>query len=92
VESDTGLAGSWLYSTDLFDRSTILRMAGHFENLLRSALADPDARLSALEFLSEGEKQERGAEKQQRRQSQLKKLLTVEPKAVTLPHNDGGKK
>ena len=92
VEGETGLSGSWLYSTDLFDRSTILRMAGHFETFLRNALADPDARLSALEIMSEEEKQQRGAEKKQRKQSQLKKLLAVEPKAVVLPGNDGGKK
>src|SRR6266536_3814225 len=28
----------WVYSTELFERSTILRMAGHFENLLRHAV------------------------------------------------------
>ena len=91
VEDDTGLTGNWLYSTDLFERATILRMASHFETLLRSAVADPDARLSALEVLSEEEKRQRGAEKKQRKQSQLKKLMNVEPKAVSLPRGDTGK-
>jgi non-ribosomal peptide synthetase component F len=91
TDTEAGLSGSWLYSTDLFDRETILRMASHFETFLRNALAAPDARLSAIELFSEEEKQQRGVEKKQRKQSQLKKLLTVEPKAVTLPHSGGDK-
>jgi hypothetical protein len=84
VENDGRLIGNWLYSTDLFDRATILRMAGHFAALLQSAVAQPDSRLSALEILSEDEKLQRGSQTKERKQSQLKKLITVEPKAVTL--------
>ena len=91
TDGENGLFGSWLYSTDLFDRETIVRMAGHFESFLRSALAEPDARLSAIEMLSEEEKHQRGTEKKHRKQSQLRKLLTVEPKTVTLTHT-GDKK
>ncbi|MDP9861264.1 MULTISPECIES: non-ribosomal peptide synthetase [Streptosporangium] len=43
------------YSTDLFDRSTVERMAAHFETLLRSIVADPGRRLSELEILPAGE-------------------------------------
>jgi non-ribosomal peptide synthetase component F len=84
VEGDEGLTGNWLYSTDLFERATILRMAGHLENLLRNAVAEPDTRLQALEFFSEEERQKAGAEKKERKQSQLKKLMSVEPKAISL--------
>jgi hypothetical protein len=41
-----GLYCRWEYSTDLFDESRIVRMAGHFETLLRAIAADPDRRLS----------------------------------------------
>ena len=92
VESESGLVGNWLYSTDLFERATILRMASNFETLLRSAVSQPDARISTLEMLTEEEKQQRGAEKKQRKQSQLKKLITLEPKAVSLPEADPSKK
>jgi non-ribosomal peptide synthetase component F len=85
VDGEDGLIGYWLYSTDLFDEKTILRMAGHFENLLGNAVAQPDTRLRSLEILSEDEKQQRDADKQQKKQSQLKKLLTSEPKAVSIP-------
>jgi non-ribosomal peptide synthetase component F len=88
VEEQQGYTGQWLYSTDLFERTTILRMAAHFEHLLRHAVSNPDTRLSALEMMSEEEKHQRGAEKKERKQSQLKKLMTLEPKAVSLSHAD----
>jgi amino acid adenylation domain-containing protein len=84
VESSHGLASNWLYSTDLFDASSIRRMAAHFETLLRHAISAPDTRLGALEFMTREEQQQRGAQKQQRKQSQLKKLMSLEPKAVSL--------
>ncbi len=49
-----GLAGVIEYATDLFDEVTIRRLAEHFLNLLRSALAAPDAALPELSLLSPG--------------------------------------
>jgi amino acid adenylation domain-containing protein len=42
--------------TALFDRTTILRMAGHFETLLTGAVADPARRLGLLPLLSAAER------------------------------------
>ncbi|HEY8670092.1 MAG TPA: condensation domain-containing protein, partial [Terriglobales bacterium] len=83
-ETGSELIQDWLYSTELFERSTIFRMAAHFENLLRHALSHPDTRLSALEMRSEVEKSQIETEKAERKQSQRKKLMSVEPKAVSL--------
>jgi amino acid adenylation domain-containing protein len=50
--------GLWLecsYKTALFDATTIERLLGHLEVLLRGILADPAARLSALPVLTESE-------------------------------------
>ncbi|MFI7382189.1 amino acid adenylation domain-containing protein [Streptomyces sp. NPDC049813] len=47
-----GLSGELEYSAELFDESTVRRFAGHFVRLLRSALAGPDTRLSALDMLT----------------------------------------
>jgi amino acid adenylation domain-containing protein len=44
------------YATALFDAPTIERMIGHFGALLSAALADPDARISALPLLSAEER------------------------------------
>lgn len=51
-----GLVGTFMYNTDLFDASTIARMAGHFQTLLHAVAAEPDRRLSRLPFLSEDER------------------------------------
>jgi natural product biosynthesis luciferase-like monooxygenase protein len=55
-ERPEGLAGSFEYSTDLFDAATMERMAGHFRTLLEGAVADPDAPLSRLPLLTEAER------------------------------------
>ncbi|HAM73536.1 MAG TPA: hypothetical protein DCM86_18035, partial [Verrucomicrobiales bacterium] len=55
-QSEQGLRGFWEYSTDLFDRATIERLAGHFQTLLRGAISSPETRLSQLPLLTEGEK------------------------------------
>ncbi|HEX8352730.1 MAG TPA: condensation domain-containing protein, partial [Pyrinomonadaceae bacterium] len=56
AESADGLTASFEYSTDLFDRATVERMASHFRNLLGGIVADPDARLSELPLLEPGER------------------------------------
>jgi amino acid adenylation domain-containing protein len=43
--------GSVAFNTDLFDRSTIQRMIGHFTSVLDHAGRNPDARLSDLRLL-----------------------------------------
>lgn len=83
-DNGTEVGQNWVYSTELFDRSTILRMASHFENLLRHAVSKPDTRLSALEMRNLEEIRQLEEEKTERKQSQRKKLIAVEPKAVRL--------
>ncbi|SHM78877.1 amino acid adenylation domain-containing protein [Duganella sacchari] len=55
-EGDT-LSASMEYSTDLFDESTIVRMAQHFTRLLESIVAAPDARIGDLDMLTPAERQ-----------------------------------
>ncbi len=47
-DMEDGFSGYLEYSTDLFNATTIARLAEGFEALTGAALADPDARLSAL--------------------------------------------
>ena len=56
TETPHGLAGVWIYNTDLFDAPTVLRLQEHFHTLLAAAVADPGRRLSALPMLGEGER------------------------------------
>src|SRR5262245_12728263 len=56
TEIGGGLGARWQYRTDLFDEASIVRMAGHFEQLLASIAADPETRLSALRIVTDEER------------------------------------
>lgn len=51
-----GLSGHVEYSTELFERSTIERMLGHYLTILRILVRDPEQRASAAGFLSPAER------------------------------------
>ena len=91
AERSDELIGAWTYSTELFEQPTIQRMVRHFENILHSAVTQPDARLSALAMLSPEEMERQEADKTKRKQSQFKKLKTTAPEAVGLSTDDSGK-
>ena len=55
-QPDGSLAGVVDYATALFDEDTITRLGGHYVRLLTSIAADPTARLSELEWLTEPER------------------------------------
>ena len=55
-ETDAGILLRVEYSADLFDRETIRRALGHFENLLEGIASHPDARVVDLPLLGEAEK------------------------------------
>jgi amino acid adenylation domain-containing protein len=57
-EADRRAVLHWEYSTDLFDRSTILRLVDHYLTLLGGAVEDPRRPLSELPLLAAGERQE----------------------------------
>ncbi|GCE62618.1 non-ribosomal peptide synthetase [Microcystis aeruginosa] len=57
-ETSEGLAMDWVYSTDLFDSSTIERMNGHFMTLLEGIIANPCERVSQLPLLTKSEQQQ----------------------------------
>jgi amino acid adenylation domain-containing protein len=53
--SDGALEGAFEFSTDLFDASTIARMAGHFRQLLEGIAADPERGIAELPMLTAAE-------------------------------------
>ncbi|MEA2690922.1 MAG: hypothetical protein QOJ16_309, partial [Acidobacteriota bacterium] len=61
-EGGMGIAGELHYDRDLFDRSTISRLAAHLGVLLDAAAADPDRPLAALPLASPAEHQQLVAE------------------------------
>ncbi|MBU0991518.1 MAG: AMP-binding protein [Proteobacteria bacterium] len=54
-EQEDRILGHFRYASELFNRSTIERMASHFKVLLFSMLENPDARVSDLAMLTESE-------------------------------------
>lgn len=59
IETNKGrLHGDFEYSTDLFDREYIEKLALHYETLLRSVAADAEQSIASLELLSSAEKNE----------------------------------
>jgi non-ribosomal peptide synthetase component F len=84
VEREDGLTTVWNYNTDLFEEATVARLSRHYETLLASAAADPEARLSKLQHLTEEERAAQDAERQERKESRRKKFTGVVRRAVEL--------
>ncbi|HEX8118174.1 MAG TPA: condensation domain-containing protein, partial [Pyrinomonadaceae bacterium] len=82
VESGGRLAGSFEYSTDLFDATTIERMQGHFEQLLHGLLARPDDPVATLDFMTEDEKRRRASRREEREEAHARKLMSARRKKV----------
>jgi amino acid adenylation domain-containing protein len=57
-QTDRGIVGQWVYSTDLFDPTTIDRLHGHFLNLLAGIVANPHQSIGQLPLLLESERQQ----------------------------------
>jgi alpha-ketoglutarate-dependent taurine dioxygenase len=85
--SDTGAGLTcWIeYVTDLFNRSTIVKMLAHLELLLAGIITDPDARISALaESLRQKDRQDKIMNNRERAKASIKNLITARPKAINL--------
>ncbi|MEG3971751.1 amino acid adenylation domain-containing protein, partial [Microcoleus sp. T2B6] len=53
-----GLVAEWEYNSDLFDETTIVRMAAHFQTLLEGIVANSKQAISELPLLTPGERQQ----------------------------------
>ncbi len=88
-EAEQSLIGTLEYNADLFDDSTITRMASHFETLLQRIAAQPNVHLNELcETLVEAEKKQRIVEKRARAESNLKKFKNIKPKVMYVPRGE----
>ena len=53
-----GIAGQWVYSSDLFNATTIDRLHEHFHNLLTAIVANPNQSIANLPMLTNLERQQ----------------------------------
>ncbi|WP_143088761.1 non-ribosomal peptide synthetase, partial [Paenibacillus algorifonticola] len=58
MDKDGRLTMEWEYSTALFKRSTVERMAGHFVRLLEQIVHRPELRLSEADIVTEQEREQ----------------------------------
>ncbi|NBC46059.1 amino acid adenylation domain-containing protein, partial [Corallococcus exiguus] len=56
--TEKGFTGELEYDTDLFDRSTVVRMMRHLRLLMEGFVAHPDRRLSSVQLLAGEERQQ----------------------------------
>jgi amino acid adenylation domain-containing protein len=57
-QMDTEILLQWQYNTDLFDDSTIERIAGNFQTLLTNIIVNPEIPISELSLLTANEQQQ----------------------------------
>jgi amino acid adenylation domain-containing protein len=57
METSKHLVGIFRYNSNLFDASTIQRLAQHFQTLLQGIIANPDRQILAMPILTEMEQQ-----------------------------------
>jgi amino acid adenylation domain-containing protein len=56
--TSNGIAGKWIYNSDLFDATTIDRLHQHFHNLLTTIVANPTQSIANLPMLTNLERQQ----------------------------------
>ena len=84
VEKAGNLHAYWTYSTDLFDAGTITRMHEHYQALLHSIVANPEAPIDMLDMQTQDEKEHIRQREESLQKSHLTKLLNVSRKSIKL--------
>jgi amino acid adenylation domain-containing protein len=78
VERPDRLITEWNYDPDRYDREVIIQLARHFETFLVNAVSQPETRISRIEMMDAEEKRLQEEDKARRRQSQLKRLMSIQ--------------
>jgi amino acid adenylation domain-containing protein/FkbH-like protein len=80
---ETDASTIWSYNPNLFDASTIARMANSYEMLLKTVCADPEIKLGAVfAALDQADKQQRGSEHKTFQEAGLAKLKKTRRKVI----------
>jgi len=86
-ETATGLYSWFEFNSDLFDKSTVVRMLSHLHTLLENIAANPDARLSELSLMTGAEREQLNEWNQTRSEYQRDQCIhqLVESQAARRP-------
>ena len=86
AESEGGQLGRWVYNPDLFDASTVERMANLYEMLLRAVAAEPNVPLNEIYgALGEAEHRLRKSEQKSFHETSRSRLKGARRKAAMAP-------
>jgi glycosyltransferase involved in cell wall biosynthesis len=84
------LYGELIYSTDLYNEASIVRLVQNFELLLAGVAANPDIRLGELkQLLEEADRRHHLARQEEFKQAKRGTLRNVKPRAVSVPDTKG---
>lgn len=84
TETEEGIQGTWRYNAQLFEADTVARLSSHFETLLESLAAQPEARIQTLPMLSEAEQENQRIQQEQRQVARFQKFTNIKPQALRL--------
>jgi non-ribosomal peptide synthetase component F len=87
-EEPQGLTGVVNYRADLFDASTIRSLVQHFNILLQSIVAMPDAQVDALEMYTEEEKEQQTNKAASEREQQRRRLKAARRDVIDLDKSE----
>jgi non-ribosomal peptide synthetase component F len=89
-ETEQGLFGIWEYSTDLFERDSIVRLSKNFATLLAEVATHPEAKLSELKaILNQVDKQQHLAKEKVYQNTIQQKLMNVKRRANSRQSTSG---
>jgi amino acid adenylation domain-containing protein/FkbH-like protein len=89
-EREDGIVAKWTYKTDLFDRSTIQRLAHQYGALLENITAAPDMRLNDLELRTQADIRAQTLEENRRHEARMSALMPGRRRGHKLPSTSGG--
>jgi non-ribosomal peptide synthetase component F len=78
------LSANWFYNTDLFEASTIRRLADRFATLLAHVAEAPETLVNAIEIYSEAEKRALAEEQARKEDAEAKRLKSSRRKVVSI--------
>jgi amino acid adenylation domain-containing protein len=89
TDTERGMTGALRYNTDLFDSSTVARLARHFEMLVGKVTSDPAAAINELVgALAEADREERSSRQDEFKatRQRMLKSMSLKPLTVTNLH------
>jgi acyl carrier protein len=83
-EDGAELSGQWTYRSELFDAQRVERMSRHYERLLQSMVANPEAHIETLEMFTQAEKEQEAIDLMLKEELVSEKILMTTRKPIKL--------